>query len=136
MNHGIQRLFSLSFAAALLLAGCQSKGQERTFLPVTGGEAEISRPAAVELARTQVLDYLVSSARLPNVPQSADWQLDSEAAPEGEYHFRSGDWLMMIQSAATEGENQLVMLINQVDRASWTGYITPDGRVVDTAYYR
>jgi|GEM_PF-3236463 len=135
MNHGIQRLFSLCFAAALLLAGCQSQSQERTFLPITGGE-EVARPAAVEIVRTQVLDYLLSSARLPGIPPSADWQPESGEAPEGEYRFRSGDWLMMIRSATTENDNQQVLLINEADRATWSGYITPDGRLVDTAYYR
>ena len=134
MNHGIQRLFSLCFAAALLLAGCQSKPQERTFLPVTGGE-EVARPAAVDQAHNQVLDYLLSSARLPGIPPSADWQPESGEMPEGEYHFRSGDWLMMIRST-TENNNQQVLLINEADRATWSGYITPDGRLVDTAYYR
>jgi len=135
MNHGIQRLFSLCVAVTLLLAACQSPSEEQTFLPITGGES-VSLPAAVERAHQQVLDYLVSSARLPGLPGRADWQSESGEVPEGEYHFRSGDWLMMIRSATTEDENQLVMLINQVERASWTGYITPDGRVVDTAYYR
>jgi hypothetical protein len=89
----------------------------------------------VEAARTQVLDYLLSSARLPGIPPSADWQPESGDVPEDEYHFRSGDWLMMIRGAG-ENNNQQVLLINQADHATWSGYITPDGRLVDTAYYR
>jgi hypothetical protein len=135
MNHGIQRLFSLCFAVALLLAGCQSQTRERTFLPITGGE-EVARPAAVEVARTQVLDYLLSSTRLPGVPPSADWQPESGELPEGEYHFRSGDWIMMIRLGDSNDSNQQILLINQADHAAWSGYITPDGRLVDTAYYR
>ena len=133
MNHGIQRLFSLCISAALVLAGCQSK--ERAFLPITGG-VEVSRPAAVEMARTQVLEYLLASARLPGVPSSADWQPQTGELPEGEYHFRSGDWLMMIRTAQPESDNQKVLLFNQAGGAAWTGYITPDGHVVDTTYYR
>ena len=83
-----------------------------------------------------MLDYLVSSARLPGVPASGDWQQENGELPEGIYHFRSGDWLMMIRSAQTEGDNQLILLFNQADRAAWTGYITPAGRVVDTTYFR
>lgn len=134
MNHGIHRWFSLCFTAALMLAGCQSK--EQVFLPITGGAEISSRPAAAEVARTQVLEYLLASARLPRVPSSADWQPQVGELPEGEYHFRSGDWLMMIRSAQTEGDNQMVLLFNQAGGAAWTGYITPDGRVVDTTYYR
>lgn len=134
MNHGILRKFSLCISVVLFVAGCQSQSRERTFLPITGGE-EVARPAALERAHNQVLDYLVSSARLPGVPPSADWQPESRDAPEGEYRFRSGDWLMMIRSAA-ENDNQQVLLINEADRATWSGYITPDGRLVDTAYYR
>lgn len=135
MNHGTLRKFSLCISVVLLLAGCQSQTQERTFLPITGGE-EVAQPAAVERAHNQVLDYLVSSARLPGVPPSADWQPESGELPEGEYHFRSGDWLMMIRLGDSNDSNQQVLLINQADRAAWSGYITPDGRLVDTAYYR
>lgn len=133
MNHGIHHWFSLSVVTVLLLAGCQSS--EQALLPVTGAEVA-EHPAAVQLAHNQVLDYLITSSRLPGVPSSADWQPVTGGRPEGEYHFRSGDWLMIIRSATAEGENLMVSLINQVDRASWTGYITPDGRLVDTAYYR
>src|SRR5688500_4610435 len=89
MNHGTLRKFSLCISVVVSLAGCQSQPQERTFLPITGGD-EMARPAAVEVARIQVLDYLLSSARLPGIPPSADWQPESGDVPEDEYHFRSG----------------------------------------------
>jgi hypothetical protein len=132
MNHGTIRWFTFC-VSVVLLAGCQSNTS--AFIPITGVEEAIL-PAPVVLARDQVLDYLVSSAHLAGLPSNADWRHDAVKAPDGEYRLRSGDWLMMIRSAKAQGDNQLVMLLNQVDRASWTGYITPDGRVVDTAYYR
>lgn len=133
MNHGTLRKFFLCICLVVSFAGCRSQPQERTFLPITGGD-EVARPAAVDVARNQVLEYLLSSARLTGVPQSADWQPESGEMPEGEYHFRSGDWLMIIR--LRENNNQQVLLIHQTDHAGWTGYITPDGRLVDTAYYR
>lgn len=133
MNHGTLRWFSLCITVVVLLAGCQSN--ERSLLPVTGAEAA-EHPAAVQLARNQVLDYLIASSRLSGVPASADWQPEAGELPEGEYHFRSGDWLMMIRLVATGEGHQQILLINQADHSGWTGYITPDGRVVDTTYYR
>ena len=133
MNHGIYRWVSLYIAAAMLLAGCQSK--ERALLPVTGAEVA-EHPAAVQLAHSQVLDYLAASSRLPGVPSSANWQPEAGDLPEGGYRFRSGDWLMIIRLAATGEDRQQILLINQADHSGWTGYITSDGRVVDTAYYR
>lgn len=133
MNRWTRSLLSLGILIALLLTACQSKA--KTLLPVTGPE-EISLAAPAELARDSVLEYILSSSRLASLPPSADWQLEAAEQTRGEYHFRSGDWLMLIRLAGEGETNQKVILFNQVQQASWTGYITPDGRVVDTAYGR
>lgn len=120
MNQWIVRLFFL--CAVLLLTGCQPQIQK--LLPITGVE-EVSLAAPAELARESVLQYILSSSRLETGKQA-----------EGEYRFRSGDWLMLIRSADTGDAIQKVLIINPVEKASWTGYVTADGHVVDTAYGR
>lgn len=123
----------LSVCIAALLAACQPKAQK--LLPITGAqEAALIAPAA--LARDHVLQYLVSSSRLVTLPPSTDWQLMEGEGPQREYEFRNGDWLMLVRMADSRYAHQEVILINQVAQASWSGYITPDGRVVDTAYGR
>ena len=133
MNRWTGNLFSLGVITALLLTACQPEAQK--LLPVTGDQ-EVSLAAPAELARDSVLDYIVASARLAALPASADWQLEAAMQAEGEYYFRSGDWLMLIRSADTGEAIQRVVILNPVEKASWTGYVTADGRVVDTAYGR
>lgn len=133
MNRWTRSVFSLGIMIVLLLTACQPKAQK--LLPVTGSK-DISLAAPAELARDNVLGYILSSSRLANLPASTDWQLDAAEQAEGEYRFRSGDWLMLIRLAGEGETNQKVILFNQIQQASWTGYITPDGRVVDTAYGR
>lgn len=131
MNQWIVRLFSL--CAVLLLTGCQPQIQK--LLPITGVE-EVSLAAPAELARESVLQYILSSSRLETLPPSENWQVEAGEQAEGEYRFRSGDWLMLIRSADTGDAIQKVLIINPVEKASWTGYVTADGHVVDTAYGR
>ena len=133
MNHGIPRLFSLCMPVVLLLAGCQPK--LKTIVPVTGVK-ETTLPALVEQSRASVLEYVLSSSRLANLPSEADWQLDTNQASEGLYRFRSGDWLIMIWLADADEGNQRVIILNKAENASWGGYVTPDGDVVDTSYSR
>jgi hypothetical protein len=133
MNHGIPRLFTLCMPVVLLLAGCQPK--LKTFVPVTGVK-ETTLPALVEQSRASVLEYVLSSSRLATLPSEADWQLDTSQASEGLYRFRSGDWLIMIWLADADKGNQRVIILNKAENASWGGYVTPDGHVVDTSYSR
>ena len=133
MNQWILRLFSLCLCAVLLLTGCQPQIQK--LLPVTGVE-EVSLAAPAELARESVLQYILSSSRLETLPPSENWQVETGEQTEGEYRFRSGDWLMLIRLAGAGETNQKVILFNQIQQASWTGYVTADGKVVDTAYGR
>ena len=125
MNHRIIQLFSLCMPAILLFAGCAPK--DKPFMPVTGA-------AMVEQARKNVLEYVISSSRLATAPPSADWQLDQWEPLEGEYRFRSGDWLMVIWLANADQENQRVVIINKVESAYWCGHVQPDGHVVDNSY--
>ncbi len=129
MNHRIIQLFALCMPAILLLAGCAPK--DKTSIPVTGPQ-DASVPAMTERARKNVLEYVISSSRLTTVPTSADWQLDNEEQRQGEFHFRSGDWLMVIRLA--DDESQQVFISNQVGKNFWCGYVAPDGHVVDTTY--
>jgi hypothetical protein len=133
MNRWTRSLVSLGILTVLLLTACQPKAQK--LLPVTGVE-EMSLAEPAELARDSVLGYILSSSRLANLPAGADWQLEAAEQSEGEYHFRSGDWLMLIRSADSGESIQRVMILNPVEKASWTGYVTADGKVVDTAYGR
>jgi hypothetical protein len=132
MNHRIVCLF-LCLLTILLMTGCQPKGQP--LIPVTGAE-EASISALTELARENVLEYVISSSRVGTAPPSADWQLDGGKQLNGEYCFRNGDWIMLVWPADAQEENQRVIIINKVENVAWRGYITPDGHVVDTAYYR
>jgi hypothetical protein len=119
--------------AILFLAGCTPK--DRPSIPVTGAE-DVLTPALVQPALENVMEYVISSSRLANAPSSVDWQLDEGEQLEGEYHFRSGDWLMVIWLADADEENQRVVISNKVKKVFWCGYIRPDGDVVDTAYTR
>ena len=133
MNQWRFRLFALGTSAVLLFSACQSQPKQ-TFLPITGAEAP-ALPARVQVARDSVMDYLASSSRLAGLPL-AEWELDTAEASDTEYRFRSGDWQMLIRHADSVDGNQQIVLFNSVDRSSWTGYVTSDGRVVDTAYAR
>jgi len=133
MNRWTRSLVSLGTLTVLLLTACQPKAQK--LLPVTSAK-EISLSAPVELARDSVLAHILSASRLANLPAGADWQLEAAKQAKGEYHFRSGDWLMLIRSADTGEAIQKVLIFNPVEKTSWTGYVTADGHVVDTAYGR
>jgi hypothetical protein len=133
MNHRIVCL-PLCLLAILLLTGCLPKDQPP--IPVTGAE-EASISALTELARENVLEYVISSSRVATAPpSSADWQLDGEQQLNGEYRFCSGDWTMLVWLADAQEKNQRVIIINKVENVAWRGYVKPDGHVVDTAYYR
>jgi hypothetical protein len=132
MNRGKLFLFALCMSGLLGLASCQS--QAPTILPVTG--LQQVAPAQVILARDNVLEYVLSSSRLAGLPQSADWQLEAGEASEKEYGFCSGDWQVRVWLADADDGNHTVIIINKVNHTSWTGYVTPKGHVVDTAYGR
>ena len=133
MNRWTRNLFSFSIVTVLLLTACQPK--PKTLLPITGGQ-EVSLAAPAELARDTILDYILSSSRFANLPPGTDWQLEEGEQPEGVYRFRNGDWLMLVRLPDARRANEQVILLNKVEQISWTGYITPDGRVVDTSYGR
>lgn len=126
------RLFVLCLSL-ILLSACKSQASK--LVPVTG-EMKISAPAQVELARNHVLSYLVSSARLANLPRNADWQVEISPRSENEYHFRNGDWVIMIWMADSNDGRQQIVILNNVEDDAWTGYVTVDGEVVDTYYAR
>jgi hypothetical protein len=132
MNHGKLLLFALGLPVLLLLTGCQSKAP--TIVPVTGPQQ--AAPALAVLARDSVLEYVLSSSRLTSLPKDADWQLDVSKGSEKDFCFRNDDWLMMIRLADADDGNQFVIIINKVSHASWIGYVTPNGHVVDTTYGR
>ena len=132
MNHRIVCL-PLCLLAILLLTGCQSK--EKPLIPVTGAE-DASIPVLTKLARENVLEYVLSTSRVAAAPPNVDWQLDGGKKSNGEYCFRSGDWIMLVRLADANQENQRVIIINKVEKVVWRGYVAPDGHVVDTAYYR
>jgi len=131
MNKRVVRFLALCLLVVPPFAGCRSV--EQTLIPVTGADVV---PAQIELARDNVLEYVISSSRLANSPPSANWQLDVEEQLEGEYHFRSGNWLMVIWLADADEENRRVIIFNQAENAFWCGYVAPDGHVVDTTYMR
>ena len=89
-----------------------------------------------KLARENVLEYVISSSRVPTAPPRADWQLDGGKQLNGEYRFFNGDWVMLVWLADADEENQRVIIINKVENVAWREYVAPDGHVVDTAYYR
>ncbi len=132
MNHRLVYL-PLCLLAFLLLTACQPKDQP--FIPVTGAE-DASIPMLTKLARENVLEYVISSSRVPTTPPNTDWQLDGGKQLNGEYRFCNGDWVMLVWLADAKEENQRVIIINQVENVAWRGYVAPDGHVVDTAYYR
>lgn len=128
----VVRFLALCLPVLLWIVGCQSS--DKSFIPVTGKDAA-AMPAVVEQARIHVLDYVVSSSRLTNIPKTGNWQLDEEQT-EGEYHFSSGDWQMTVWMADAQDENERVIIRNKTEHAFWCGYVAPDGHVVDTAYTR
>jgi hypothetical protein len=122
-------LIALCLSAVLLFTGCANTDQ--SFIPITSEKSRI--PAAVELARGQVLEYAVSSSRLATALSGLDWQPDDRQY-DGEYRFHSGDWLMVIWRADADQENQRVVIFNKAEHVQWGGYVSPDGGVVDTSY--
>lgn len=132
MNQSIRRFTGIFMLGLLLMGACQSEAP--ALLPVTGSNNKSSLPARVVLAQERVLEYVIAS-RLTEIPSYADWQLH-EIQNENEYNFRSGDWLMVIWTPKDDTEYQRVVIVNRVEKLSWTGYMTADGKVVDTAYGR
>lgn len=133
MNRWMIGLFTVCIVAVLIVTACQPKA--KTLLPVTGGQ-EVSLYAPAALARDSVLEYIRSSSRLATLPPGTDWELVQGEHPSQEYHFRNGDWLMLVQLAEGHDPRQRIILLNEVEEISWSGYITPEGRLVDTAYGR
>ena len=133
MNRWMLGLLTVCFVVVLILTACQPKA--RTLLPVTGGQ-EVSLPAPAALARDSALEYILSSSRLAILPPGTDWEWVQGEHLSQEYHFRNGDWLMMVMLADGHDPRQRIILLNNVEKISWSGYITPEGRLVDTAYGR
>jgi hypothetical protein len=133
MNRWIQSLLSLATLIVLLLTGCQPKA--KTLLPITGGQ-DVTLASSAELARDTVLDYILSSSRFATLPPGTDWEVEVGEQPEGIYQFRNGDWLILVRLPNAHRTNEQILLINKIEQISWTGYITPDSRVVDTSYSR
>jgi hypothetical protein len=131
MNQSIRRFIGFVVLGVFLMGACQS--ETPSFMPVTGSNNKSALPAQVSLAQEKVLDYVLAS-QLTGIPAFTDWQLQ-EIKNENEYHFRSGDWLMVIWAAEAE-EHQRVVIVNRVENLSWTGYLASDGRVVDTNFGR
>jgi hypothetical protein len=123
MNHRFVCVLFLCLSVTLILTGC---------IPVTGTEDSV--PASVTQTQDTILTYLTTSSRLAPIPPSMDWQLDSVEQLEGEYHFHSGDWHMVIHLANGTHENQQIVIINLTKNAYWCGYLKSDGQVVDTTY--
>ena len=123
MDHRFVYHLPLCLFVALLLTGC---------IPVTGAEDVV--PASVTQTQDSVLAYLTTSSRIAPIPPSVDWQLDSVELLEGEYHFHSGNWHMVIHLANSTHENQQIVIINLSENAYWCGYVKPDGQVLDTTY--
>jgi len=132
MNKRVALILSMCLSVVLFFAGCQSADQ--TPIPVSIDDfAPI--PVQVMLARDHVLEY-VSSSRLPSIPASVAWQLDTEEQLEEEYYFYSGNWLMIIWAADLDNENQQVIIQNKAEKFYWCGYVQPNGHVQDTSYDR
>lgn len=128
MNQTIRRFICVLTLGVLLMGACQS--ESTTVIPITGSSNKSTLPARVTLAQQNVLEHVLVS-RLQNLPPHADWQLH-EVQNQKEYHFRSGDWLMVIWALGDGDQRQPVVILNQVEQLSWTGYVAPDGRVVAT----
>ena len=123
----------ICIAVIFLITGCLPESEAST--PNTGG-LDASVPVMVGSARDTVLDYMTFSARLAAIPSSTEWHLDDETQAEGEYRFRSGDWLMIVQMARNSNKDQQVMIINQLEGIYWCGCVHPDGTVTDTSLRR
>ena len=132
MNQNILRFISISVFGVFLMGACQSESP--ALVPLTGSNNKSTLPAQVTLAQENVLEYVLAS-RLESIPAQTDWQLQ-EVHKENEYHFRSGDWRMVIWTVEDDDQYQRVVLVNRVEELSWTGYMTSDGRVIDTSYGR
>ncbi len=131
MNHRFVRLSMFCLLTILLFTGCQ---QGQPSIPVTGDQ-DPSLIKPFEEARGNVLTYVTSSARVANAPQDADWQWDITEQVQGQHHFHSGDWRMIVWDADDQGCKQII-LVNRTENIFWSGYVRADGRVVDTNYSR
>jgi hypothetical protein len=133
MNHRLMFLVSICIAVIVLIAGCLSESEAS--IPITGG-LDASVPVMVGSARDTVLEYVTSSTRLAAIPSGTEWQLDGGKPVEGEYRFRSSDWLMIVQMAENSDEDQQVMIINQIGGIYWCGCVHPDSTVMETSLLR
>jgi hypothetical protein len=133
MNKGTILWLTLCFPVILFSLGCQSPKQE--LIPITG-DVNSPAPEQIKLARDNVLEYIISSSRLADIPGSAEWQLDIERQVNGQYFFHSGNWLMIVWAADADNENKQVVIHNKAENIFWCGYVKPNGQVKDTSYTR
>lgn len=128
MNHRSICLIILCLTTVLVFTGCGSA--DRTLIPATGAGSTV--PSAIKAAQGTVWEYIRSSTRISGIPANLKWQLDEEQYA-GEYHYRSGDWIMVIWPAISAEGNQRIIIFNPSTDVYWGGYMTPGGVVVDTS---
>jgi hypothetical protein len=116
----------------LCTTGCQQENGGQTIVPVTGKNAV---PRTVDLARNNILEFVILSARIDDIPPSSEWTYSGQPA-EGEFRFESSDWLMIVWPDDPQEASYRVVIRNEFENSFWCGYVDPDGHVVDTAYIR
>lgn len=130
MKPGTICLLLACISAILLSTSCGGSG--KPFIPVTGGD-EVPVPAAIKAACGNVLEYAGSSSCLKSALPDLDWALD-DVQYQGQYRYRSGDWLMVIWPATAGRDDLRVVIMNKKEDAYWCGYVEPGGEVVDTSF--
>lgn len=133
----------ICIAVASLLLSCSPSSP---IVPVTGQDT-LSVPYSVMIARDQSYGFIqdnhammVEKGIIPALPAADTWRASMPARPDlvdmEFYAFTSGDWIVTVRHPVNAANMANVTYINTKSGFVWSGFVYPDGNVVNTHYTR